>query len=354
MTSSKNKKATSAHKSKPIKLRYILDVVPGYRRVRRGRGFYYTNWDGDRVTDVRTLERFRALVIPPVWKNVWISPSKKGHLQATGIDQQGRKQYLYHPGWTSEQQRTKLKRIVAFGKALPRIRRRIAIDRRLQALLKEKVIAIALKTTEETLIRIGNDQYLHRYGSYGLTTLKKKHVSISGNEAVFRFKGKKGVRQEMAIRNAKLAGELTALAQLKGIYLFQYMEANRPVRLRSEDVNAYIRSYGGLAFSSKDYRTWYASFWAFRLFARCGGYSSEQECQAKIASVLDQVSQRLGNTRAVCKTYYVPDSIIQAYKAGTLSPYIQSHQNSGRQLSKVETEQCLLAFLERAAATDGS
>lgn len=329
-------------------------MVAGYGRIRRGRGFSYTDLAGNRVTDAKKLARFRELVIPPVWKNVWISPSSKGHLQATGIDDQGRKQYLYHPDWTSERQVKKIRRIVAFGKALPHIRRRMAADLKRPTLTKEKVIAIALKTVEETLIRIGNDQYLRRYGSHGLTTLKKKHVNVSGGATVFRFKGKKGIRQEITIRNSLLANYLTVLARLKGPYLFQYVieKDELPCRLRSQDVNTYIQQHAGLLFSSKDYRTWYASFWAFRLFARCGMYTSDHECQENVVSVLDKVSHRLGNTRTVCKQYYVPDSIVHAYKSGTLAPYLTSGQNSGRLLTKKETEQRLLTFLEHAAAED--
>ncbi|MGV3761803.1 DNA topoisomerase IB [Parapedobacter sp.] len=315
--------------------------------MRCGRGFYYTDPAGNRITDTGKLARFRALAIPPGWKDVWISPSKKGHLQATGSDELGRKQYLYHPEWTSERQGKKLKRIVAFGRALPRLRQRMATDMRRHALTKEKVIAIALKTTEETLIRIGNDQYLRRYGSHGLTTLKKKHVSISGGEAVFRFKGKKGVRQEIGIRSTRLANHLVALTQLKGTYLFQYATEHDGLlcRLQSKDVNTYIQQHAGLSFSSKDYRTWYASFWAFRFFARCGAHASEQECQANILAVLDRVSQRLGNTRTVCKQYYVPDSIVQAYKDGTLTRCLTTLRN-GERLTTKKTEQGLLAFLE--------
>jgi len=218
----------------------------------------------------------------------------------------------------------------------------------------EKVIAIALKTTEETLIRIGNDQYLRQYGSHGLTTLKKKHVDASGREMVFRFKGKKGVRQEITVRNVLLARHLTALARLKGVYLFQYvMEDNgAPCRLRAQNVNAYIQQHAGSQFSSKDYRTWYASFWAFRLFAHCGMYGSEHECQENILSVLDMVSCRLGNTRTVCKQYYVPDSIVHAYKSGMLMRYVTNSGHGGRMLTKKETEQSLLAFLEGTAAGD--
>ncbi|MEC3878674.1 DNA topoisomerase IB [Parapedobacter sp. 10938] len=351
MISSKRTKTKPTLKRKRIKLRYLLDVVAGYGRVRCGRGFYYTDVAGNRVADAAKLARFRALVIPPGWKEVWINPSKKGHLQATGIDEEGRKQYLYHPEWTSERQAKKLTRIAAFGKVLPRLRRRIATDMRCKVLTKEKVTAIALKTTEETLIRIGNDQYLRRYGSHGLTTLKKKHVRITAGESVFRFKGKKGVRQEIKIRSSRLASHLEALARLKGAYLFQYVEESdgSPCRLRSQDVNTYIQAHAGVSFSSKDYRTWYASFWAFRFFAHCSAYASEQECQANIVSVLDKVSQRLGNTRTVCKQYYVPDSIVQAYKNGTLTEYLATLRNGERMLTKKETEKGLLAFLEHAA-----
>lgn len=333
-----------------------MDVVAGYRRIRRGRGFSYTDSVGNRVTDAKKLARFRALVIPPVWKDVWISPSRKGHLQATGIDERGRKQYLYHPDWTDERQAKKIRRIAAFGKALARIRQRMATDMRRHEFTIEKVIAIVLKTTEETLIRIGNDQYLRQYGSHGLTTLKKKHVDASGSEIIFRFKGKKGVRQEITVRNLQLAHHLTALARLKGAYLFQYVMGDNgtPCRLRSQDVNAYIQRHAGSQFSSKDYRTWYASFWAFRLFARCGKYASERECQENILSVLDMVSGRLGNTRTVCKQYYVPDSIVQAYKSGILMRYVTNPEQGGRMLTKKKAEQSLLAFLECTAADDAT
>lgn len=329
------------------KLRYLPDLAPGYRRVRRGKGFYYTDSDGNRITDEKKLTRFRALVIPPAWRQVWISPSKWGHLQATGIDEEGRKQYLYHPEWTKERQWKKLKRMVAFGNALPHIRRQIAKDLRAKGLTKEKTIAIALKVTEETLIRIGNEQYLRKYGSRGLTTLKKGHVHISKNDAVFRFRGKKGVKQEISVRNVKLATHLQELSRLAGPYLFQYcIEGNRSCRLRAADINAYIQQYTDLKFSSKDYRTWYAGFWAFSLFGRQASCDNEKEREATIISVLDAVSHRLGNTRAVCKHYYVPDNIITAYKDGSLLPYLRNDKSSSkRPLTKKETERQLLAFL---------
>jgi len=334
------------------KLRYLPDSVPGYGRVKRGRGFYYVDCEGNRITDKGKLERLRALVIPPAWKSVWISPSKRGHLQATGVDEEGRKQYSYHPAWTAERQQKKLKRMVAFGKVLPHIRQRIDDDLQHGAFVKEKAIALALKIMEETLMRVGNEQYRRRYGSHGLTTLKKKHLHISKNTLVFRFRGKKGVWQEISVCNAKLAADLSEMRQLPGAYLFQYIdEEGKKRRLDAADINGYIQQHADGGFSSKDYRTWYAGVWAFRLFAQCMPYASERECRANILSVLDVVSQRLGNTRTVCKQYYVPDRLIGAYEDGTLLPYLQRSFGNGAQTVE-ETERQLLAFLRQAVSSD--
>lgn len=343
----------SARKNKGTKLRYLPDIVPGYRRIKRGRGYCYFDGKGNHVTDDRTLKRFRALVIPPAWQDVWISPSKKGHLQATGVDEEGRKQYLYHPEWTKERQWKKLKRMVAFGNALSDIRRQIAKDLRHPELIKEKAVAIALKVTEETLIRIGNEQYLKKYGSYGLTTLKKKHASIADHGVVFRFNGKKGVRQEIAVRNAGLVSKLQELRELSGPYLFQYVNGDgRRQRLQAVDINTYLRHYTDMDFSSKDYRTWYAGLWAFRLLAGCRDYADEKECRANILSVLDTVSDRLGNTRSVCKQYYVPDSLISAYEDGSLFRYLHKSLNSKGKPAAKETERQLLAFLKHITLKD--
>jgi len=299
---------------------------------------------------VGKLERFRALVIPPAWKDVWISPSKNGHLQATGVDEQGRKQYLYHPDWTSERQRKKLKRMADFGNALPRIRRQITKDLQHEVLLKEKVTAIALRVIEVTLIRVGNEQYFRRYGSHGLTTLKKKHVRITKSNVVFRFRGKKGVGQEIAVRNVNFATQLLELTRLPGAYLFQYVnEKGRRNRLNAADINGYIQHHTDVKFSSKDYRTWYAGFWAFHLFAKYPDYADETICQSNILSVLDAVSHRLGNTRAVCKQYYVPDRLINAYQDGSLAPYLHNALNSNGRPTIKKAEQQLLDFLKDVA-----
>ncbi|WP_188508186.1 DNA topoisomerase IB [Parapedobacter pyrenivorans] len=343
--------AKSTRKRNRKRLRYLPDLTAGYGRVRRGRGFCYTDTTGLRITDAKKLDRFRALVIPPAWKDVWISPSKKGHLQATGVDEEGRKQYLYHSEWTSERQQKKLNRMIAFGEALSHIRRQVTKDLRQEVLTKEKVTAIALKITEATLIRIGNEQYFRRYGSHGLTTLKKRQVSLSENQAIFRFRGKKGVRQEIEVRNVNLVAHLLELKGLPGAHLFQYIVGEGNVhRLRAADINAYIQQSTDQEFSSKDYRTWYAGLWAFRLFGKCPDYTTEKECEASILSVLDAVSHRLGNTRAVCKQYYVPDSLVSAYKDGTLFPYLRKSLGSSGLPGTRRAEEQLLNFLKHATA----
>ncbi len=328
--------------------------MPGYGRVKRGRGYCYTDQAGNRVTDDRKLERFRALVIPPAWKHVWISPSKRGHLQATGVDEDGRKQYMYHPQWTRERQWKKLERMVAFAEALPTIRRRTAQDLKRDKPDKEKVSALALKVTEETLMRIGSERYLRKYGSRGLTTLKKHHISILGNRTVFRFRGKKGVQQAITVNRAGLAADLRELIQLPGPYLFQYIdETGKRFRLSAAEVNGYIHRHAPQGFTSKDYRTWFAGLWAFRLFARLGGYADVGECKTHVLSVLDAVSQRLGNTRSVCKQYYVPDVLVSAYEDGSLLPYLRKSLTAQGNPAVRETEKQLLVFLRQTLASRG-
>ena len=330
------------------KLRYLPDVVAGYRRIPRGRGYYYLDPNGERVTDRRKLGRFRALAIPPAWKDVWISPSKRGHLQATGIDGEGRKQYRYHPEWTAEKQHKKLLRMCAFGEALPSIRKQILKDLRREVLDKPKVVALALKVMEKTLIRVGNEQYRKKYGSHGLTTLRKKHLTVSGNTAVLKFKGKKGVKHLITVRSRKLAGLLAALADQPGTYLFQYRNGdNELTRLGARDVNAYLQTYCGSVFSSKDFRTWYAGVWALRLFAERLDYTTKKDCNSNILSVLDAVSRRLGNTRTVCKQYYVPARLVGAYEDGTLLPYLRRCRAAGRTKN---AERHLLVFLKHVSA----
>lgn len=337
------------------KLTYLPDRVPGFGRIKRGRGIFYIDRLGNRVTDEKKLKRFRALAIPPAWKEVWISPSRKGHLQATGIDEQGRKQYVYHPEWTVERQQEKIQRMLAFGKVLPAIRQQMAKDMRRKSLVKEKAVAIALNVMEETLIRVGNERYLQKYSSHGLTTLKKKHIGISQNTIEFCFRGKKNVRQEIQLRNARLAAKLVEMQKLPGPFFFQYMDgAGHRYRLHARDINGYLQQHTDMEFSSKDYRTWYAALWTFCLLAKCPEYTDEKMCKANIIRVLDAVSERLGNTRSVCKQYYVPDSLLSAYEDGSLAPYLIKYQQNNRKQTAKQAEMQLLAFLSDLFSAKGS
>lgn len=296
--------------------------------------------------------RFRALTIPPAWRGVWISPSKKGHLQATGTDEQGRKQYLYHPAWTAERQQEKIRRMLNFGEVLPYIRRQVARDMQRKKPVKEKSVAVALTVMEETLIRIGNEQYLQKYRSHGLTTLKKKHIRISKNTITFRFHGKKNVRQEISVQQPRLVSKLQEMKALSGSFMFQYLdEGGNRCRLHANDVNEYLQKHSDIAVSSKDYRTWYAALWTFHLLAECPAYRDEKECKAHVNSVLEAVSERLGNTRAVCKQYYVPDNLLRAYQDGSLLPYLGKSKNPAKdeKSALAGAEAQLLAFFSNTS-----
>jgi len=288
------------------------------------------------------------LSIPPAWKEVWISPSKRGHLQATGIDEQGRKQYIYHSEWTAERQLEKVQRMIAFGTLLPKIRRHMANDMRRKTPVKEKVVAVALKVMEETLIRVGNEQYLQKYKSYGLTTLKKKHVSVGADTVEFCFRGKKRVHQEIRLRDARLAAKLKEIEQLAGPFFFQYInESGERHRLHARDINGYLQRHAEMPLSAKDYRTWYAGVWTFRLLAKCPKYDDEKSCKSNVLRVLDAVSERLGNTRSVCKQYYVPDNLISAYEDGSLTSHLLNYQRCNRRQTTRQAEIWLLEFFKQ-------
>lgn len=338
----RNLMGKSVRKKDKKRLHYLLDVVPGYSRKKRGRGFSYVNDEGNVITDHNLLARFKQLAIPPAWKEVWISPLDTGHLQATGIDDYGRKQYLYHPAWNEKKRREKLRRMVSFGKALPAIRARMARDIKQDTFVKKKTIALALKVMEKTLIRIGSEQYLHEYKSHGLTTLKKRQVIITGNQATFRFKGKKGVKQELVLVDRQLVKLIAELITLPGEFLFQYIGKDGSNHIvRGIDVNKYLQKCTSIDCSSKDYRTWHAGVWTFQLLTRQAVDSDKRERQANILEVLDVVSARLGNTRTVCRQHYVPDCLLSAYEDGSLFSYFP---NSKRR-SRKKLEKQLLEFL---------
>jgi DNA topoisomerase I len=300
---------------------YINDNQPGIQRIKNGKGFAY-KLNGKKINNQAVLERIKSLVIPPAWENVWICALDNGHLQTTGLDIKNRKQYKYHPHWNALRNHTKYYRLLDFGNALPAIRSQLQKDISLPGMPVEKVLALVVILMEQTNIRIGNNFYEKLYGSFGLTTLKDKHVVINGNQTKFIFKGKKGVEHNISLNNKKLSLLVKKCRDIPGKELFQYYDdegARRPID--SGMVNNYIKKISGTDFSAKDFRTWSGTLQAFKAFKELGSYETEAEKKKKIVEALDMVAGQLGNTRTVCKKYYVHPAIISLYEKNALTKY---------------------------------
>ncbi|WP_420150862.1 DNA topoisomerase IB [Spirosoma sp.] len=331
------------------RLVYINDTTPGISRQRNGDHFAYYDRDGNKLNDQETLDRIRTMALPPVWENVWISPKANSHLQATGIDSKNRKQYRYHTKWNAIRSETKFFRMEAFGEALPLLRTRLATDLKKAGLSREKVIAVALSVMEQTLIRIGNASYEKENGSYGLTTLKDRHVKLEGNSIRFSFKGKKGIYHEIDLCDRRLARLVKACRDIPGKELFQYLDENGDRHpIDSGMVNDYLRETMGDDFSAKDFRTWAGTVNALRLLVELEPCSTEKELKKNVNTVLDEVAHKLGNTRTVCRKHYVHPQILDAYECQDLTAYIQQ-KNRFRKTSPNGldgVEKLLLKFLK--------
>ncbi|WP_316822820.1 DNA topoisomerase IB [Pedobacter gandavensis] len=305
---------------------YVTDAKPGIYRKGKPGNFHYVDKAGQQIRELADLERIRALVLPPAWTSVWISPRKNGYLQATGIDQAGRKQYRYHSDWTSRRADRKYFRLYDFGKALPAARKKIARDLKRKDLDERKVLAICMQLLLKTLIRVGNSSYQQLYGSYGLSTLRNKHVKINGNRVMLSFIGKKGVHQELTLTDKTLARMLQKCKDMPGQDLFQYqMQGNERHSIDSGMINNYIREITGDDFTAKDFRTWGGTLEAMRQLAVCGA-KEEVEANSKkkvIVAVLDCVAAKLGNTRAVCKSAYVYPLLLEAFENDQLGKYLK-------------------------------
>ena len=299
-------------------LRYSSDSEPGLRRRRAGTGFTYVGADGKRVKDEATIQRIRKLAIPPAYRDVWICRDPGGHIQATGIDARGRKQYRYHPRWREARDAHKFERMTAFGKALPRIHRRVSRDLKLPGMPREKVLATVVRLLENTLIRVGNDEYARENRSYGLTTLHNRHVRLNGTTVHFRFRGKHGIEHEIVVQDPRAAKVVRGCLDLPGQQLFGYVDDTGVVRdVGSSDVNQYLQEIAGEAFTAKDFRTWHATAEALEALAG-HGFANAREAQTKMKEVLKKISGTLGNTPAMCRKCYVNPVVIDAYLAGEL------------------------------------
>jgi DNA topoisomerase-1 len=307
-------------------LRYVRDDLPGYRRVRRGKGFSYLDPQGKVVHDPRERARFQALAIPPAWTEVWISMDPNGHIQATGRDARGRKQYIYHPLWEEARKESKFHRLVPFGAALPEIRAQVEEDLRARKLTLQKVTALVVKLLDETLIRIGNREYARQNQSYGLTTLEMEHVDISGSQIVFQFRGKSGKEQRVRLRDRRLVNLVKRCEELPGQQIFKYLdeEGNCCQAVNSEDVNRYLREVSGQEFSAKDFRTWGGTTLAAVELYETGPAGTEKEAKKNITAAIKRVALALGNTPSVCRQYYVHPAVLEAYLDGSLFERMQA------------------------------
>jgi DNA topoisomerase I len=295
-------------------LRYVSGEVPGITRRKKGRGFAYFAADGGLIRQDATLKRIRSLVIPPAWTRVWICPQAEGHLQAVGRDARGRKQYRYHPLYREVRDQVKFDRMVSFGTALTKIRRRIRRDLKLPGMPKLKILAAVLRLLDETFVRVGNDEYTRSNGSYGLTTLHNKHAAIRGGELHLHFRGKSGQAQDVTLHDDQLARIVKRCQDLPGAELFQYRsESGELQSIGSGDVNDYLREITGEDITAKDFRTWHGTGHMFSQLNQIGPAESETEAKRNIVAAIKATAAKLGNRPATCRKYYIHPAVIESY-----------------------------------------
>jgi len=300
-------------------LRYVTDRMPGIMRKRAGKGFVYIGPDGSPIRDIAEIKRIRALAIPPAWTSVWICPRSNGHLQATGRDARGRKQYRYHNKWREVRDESEYTRLISFGDALPLIRKRVESDLASPGLPRDKVLGTVVQLLEKALIRIGNAQYARENGSFGLTTLRDKHVNVDGSTIRFQFIGKSGKKHSIDVNDRRLARIVKRCQDIPGYELFRYEDENKTYQaIGSSDVNDYLREITGLEFSAKDFRTWAGTVLTAKALSLLGPVTSERKAKRKINQAVCAVSELLGNTPSVCRKCYIHPEIINAYRDGTL------------------------------------
>jgi DNA topoisomerase-1 len=316
------------------------------RRRKRGGRYVYLDPRGATIRNPAAIKRYKALAVPPAYTDVWISPDPKAHVQATGRDARGRKQYRYHPRWQAQQEAAKYERMRAFGRALPRIRERVAADLRREGVCREKVLATLARLLERTLIRVGNEEYARANKSYGLTTLRNHHVDVNGAEMHFRFRGKSGVVHDITVHDPRIARTLKRCLDIPGSELFQYLDDEGNAHpVQAADVNAYIQEVSGADFTAKDYRTWVGSVLALSELSRLP-FETEREARGNIVAAIKAVAARMGNTPAICRKSYIHPALLEAYAAGRLVREVARRSPSLRQ-----EERAFLRFLRSAAGT---
>jgi DNA topoisomerase I len=338
-------------------LHHVSDGRPGIRRKRAGAGFCYLLPTGARISDLSVLRRLRSIAAPPAWTDVWLCPSADGHIQATGRDARGRKQYRYHPAFRGMRENAKFDHLFVFAEVLPTLRARIAEHMAQRGLAREKVLATVAHLLETTLIRVGNDEYARQNKSYGLTTLKNRHVAIEGSEVRFRFIGKSGKQWSLKLRDRRVAKIIRACQELPGQDLLQYFDEGGALRaVTSSDVNSYLREISGRDVTAKDFRTWAGTVGAALALDELGTFKSTAEAKRNVRAAIARVSACLGNTPTICRKCYIHPEVLNAYLQGNLSFGVTPHLGSkpGAQLARLRPDESALIALLRARLAQGS
>jgi len=342
--------------AKQARLRYGMDDVPGIQRKTKGRQAYYVGPRGTKIRDAETLARIRALAIPPAWTKVWIAPQENQHLQATGRDAKGRKQYRYHSRWREQRDAAKYENLVTFAKSLPRIRRRVRRDLKRRGLPREKVLAAVARLLETSLIRVGNDEYARQNNSFGLTTMQARHVHVHGRTIRLHFRGKSGIIHELDLESATLARIVKRCQELPGQELFQYVDDDGTVHdVGSADVNDYLRTISGAEISAKDFRTWAATSLAAQALQEFEEFDSDARAKRNVRQAIEHVAARLGNTASVCRKCYVHPAVIDAYMDRSLLKVLQQRAEGelrGGLKSLKPEEAAVLALLQERMRRD--
>jgi DNA topoisomerase-1 len=341
--------------AKAAGLLYVTDSLPGISRRRVGRGFSYVDPEGRVIREREHIRRFRSLVIPPAWSDVWICPMPEGHLQVTARDARGRKQYRYHPNFRAHRDHAKFDKMVELSDVLWQVRERVERDVALPGLQRDKVMATLVWLLERTLIRVGSHELAKENNSFGLTTLRRRHVSIEGSTLHFEFRGKSGVAHAVAVTDRRIARIVQRCRELSGRELFQYVDARgRRQIVYADDVNTYLREISGRDVTAKDFRTWMGTMLAAAALREMGPAPTKRAAERNVLAAIDRTAERLGNTRAVCRKYYIHPALIEAYLEGAVLPPLpepvwQERRMNGPTLRRHEAE--VLAFLkERVGA----
>jgi DNA topoisomerase-1 len=326
--------------AKAAGLRYVSDDRPGLRRKRNGKGFTYLDANSQIIRDKTVLQRIKSLVIPPAWTDVWICPQSNGHIQVTARDSKGRKQYRYHTRWREIRDETKYTRLLEFAKSLPKIRRRVNEDLKLSGMPREKILATIVRLLETTFIRIGNEAYARDNHSFGLTTLRTRHVDVSGTTLKFQFRGKSGKFHSITLSDPKLAKVIKRCQDLPGQELFQFIdEAGMNQTITSADVNQYLRDVSGQDFTAKDFRTWAGTVLAACALSEFEAVDSETEAKKNVATAIQKVAERLGNTPAICRKCYIHPLIIQQFLNGDLPQNLPAGVTTAKQTISLRKEE---------------